>query len=137
MSDPIRHIPAGQGATFDWANDTVRVLSPSALTDGGLTVVQDTLKPGFLLACHHHQKMIEVPHSGRPSHVRVGTTRRSRPRSATPSTLRPGTRHAVSSPEGARIITIFSPRRIRSLPGRREGPGRAPLRDRLRLRRPR
>ena len=44
-----RIIPAGGGDNYDWANDHVYVKAPLEVSDGRVTLVKDTLKPGFLL----------------------------------------------------------------------------------------
>jgi quercetin dioxygenase-like cupin family protein len=100
--------PGGAGATFDWANDTVRVLSPAALTNGDLTVAQDTLKPGFL-PTRHHEKMTEVFYvlAGQVTFAFDDETITAQ--AGDTVNVVPGTRHEVSAAAGARIITIFSP----------------------------
>lgn len=55
-----RIIPAGGGDNYDWANDHVYVKAPLEVSDGRVTLVEDTLKPGFLLARHHHRTMLEI-----------------------------------------------------------------------------
>src|SRR5450755_4437715 len=60
MSDSARHVTAVRGQLFDWANDTVRVVSPAELTGGDVTVVEDTLKSGFFLSRHHHERTTEI-----------------------------------------------------------------------------
>jgi len=109
MSDSARHVTAVQGQLFDWANDTVRVVSPAELTGGDVTVVEDTLKPGFFLSRHHHERTTEIffildgsvdfAFEDETFTARVGDT----------VNISPGTRHEVSAPDGARIITVFSP----------------------------
>jgi quercetin dioxygenase-like cupin family protein len=109
MSSSVRHLSAVQGQQFDWANDSVRILSPADLTSGNVTVVEDTLKPGFFLARHHHEKTTEIffvvdgtvhfAFDDETFIARVGDT----------VNVSPGIRHEVSAPQGARIITIFSP----------------------------
>jgi len=109
MTAPSRQIPAGRGTQFDWANDSVRVLSPAHLTHGATTVVEDTLKPGFFLARHHHKEATEV------FFVLEGSVNfRLDDQSLTAGVgdtvnITPPPRHEVSAPDGARIITIFSP----------------------------
>jgi quercetin dioxygenase-like cupin family protein len=109
MTAPSRQIPAGRGTQFDWANDSVRVLSPAHLTHGATTVVEYTLKPGFFLARHHHKEATEV------FFVLEGSVNfRLDDQSLTAGVgdtvnITPPTRHEVSAPDGARIITIFSP----------------------------
>jgi len=55
-----RFVPAGGGEDYDWTNDHVYVKAPFEVSDGRVTLVEDTLKPGFFLARHHHRLMVEV-----------------------------------------------------------------------------
>jgi hypothetical protein len=50
-------IEAGGGQDYDWANDHICVKTTCDHADGRITMVEDTLKPGFRLACHYHKKM--------------------------------------------------------------------------------
>ena len=109
MSTSFRHVGPAQGQQFDWANDSVRVLTPAELTSGNVTVVEDTLKPGFFRARHHNDRTTEIFYilEGRVHFefddesftAHVGDT----------VNVSPGIRHEVSAPDGARIITTFSP----------------------------
>jgi quercetin dioxygenase-like cupin family protein len=102
-------IRPGEGASYDWAKDHVVVKSRLELSEGRLTLVEDRLKPGFLLARHHHKKMIEV------FYVLDGTVEfifdDERVEATTGTTLNvpPGVWHEVKSPNGAKLLTIFSP----------------------------
>jgi quercetin dioxygenase-like cupin family protein len=99
----------GEGRTYDWAKDHVRVLCSVGLSEGKVTLVEDRLKPGFSLARHHHKKMIEVFYvlggavefafDGETVLCETGTT----------ISVPPGVRHAVVSPGGAELLTIFCP----------------------------
>lgn len=102
-------LPPGGGMSYDWSLDHVFVKTPDALTDGRVTLVEDTLKPGFLLSRHLHRQMVEIFYilEGRASFVFDDET----------SVVTPGTTiivpqhvwHAVSSPEGCKLLTIFTP----------------------------
>ncbi len=99
----------GQGKSYDWSKDHVVVKSTLDLSDGRLTLVEDRLKPGFVLARHHHKKMIEI------FYVLDGAvefTFDDEKVLATPGTtlnVPPDVWHEVRSPEGAKLLTIFSP----------------------------
>jgi quercetin dioxygenase-like cupin family protein len=102
-------IPPGQGKSYDWAKDHVCVKSTLDLSGGRLTLVEDRLKPGFFLARHHHKKMIEI------FYVLEGVVEFAfddEAVAATPGTtlnVPPDVWHEVRSPEGAKLLTIFSP----------------------------
>jgi quercetin dioxygenase-like cupin family protein len=99
----------GQGKSYDWSKDHVFVKSTLDLSDGRLTLVEDTLKPGFFLARHHHRKMIEI------FYVLDGEVEFAFDDErvvATPGTtlnVPPGVWHEVTSAGGAKLLTIFSP----------------------------
>jgi quercetin dioxygenase-like cupin family protein len=99
----------GQGKSYDWSSDQVHVKSTLDLSDGRLTLVEDTLKPGFRLARHHHKKMIEI------FYVLAGSVEfrfDDETVIATPGTtlnVPPGIHHEVQCPDGAKLLTIFSP----------------------------
>jgi quercetin dioxygenase-like cupin family protein len=99
----------GQGKSYDWSSDQVHVKSTLDLSDGRLTLVEDTLKPGFRLARHHHKKMIEI------FYVLAGSVEfrfDDETVIATPGTtlnVPPGIHHEVQCPGGAKLLTIFSP----------------------------
>ncbi len=104
-----RIVLPGQGKSFDWSKDHMVVKSAVDLSDGRLTLVEDRLKPGFFLARHHHKKMIEIFYildgsvefkfDDETVVVTPGTT----------VNVPPDVWHEVKSPEGARLLTIFSP----------------------------
>ncbi len=104
-----RIVLPGQGKSYDWSKDHVVVKSTLDLSDGRLTLVEDRLKPGFFLARHHHKKMIEI------FYVLDGFVEFAfddETVAATPGTtlnVPPDVWHAVRSPEGAKLLTIFSP----------------------------
>jgi len=53
-------IESGGGPDYDWANDHIYVKTTCDYADGRVTVVEDTLKPGFRLARHYHRNMTEI-----------------------------------------------------------------------------
>ncbi len=104
-----RILRPGEGTSYDWSKDHVTVKSTLDLSDGRLTLVEDRLKPGFFLARHHHKKMIEIFYvlegevefafDDETVQATVGTT----------LNVPPDVWHAVKSPRGAKLLTIFSP----------------------------
>lgn len=53
-------IRKGEGDNFPYAQDHCFIKLSSHHTNGELSFVEDTLKPGFYLARHHHKIMTEV-----------------------------------------------------------------------------
>ncbi len=104
-----RMIPAGGGDDFDWAQDHVFVKAPFEASDGRVTLVEDTLKPGFVLARHHHRSMVEIFYILDGS---VSFTYDDEQVDATAGAtviVPPRVWHGVASAQGARLLTVFSP----------------------------
>ncbi len=79
------------------------------VTDGRVTVVEDTLKPGFHLARHHHRSMVEI------FYVLEGEIRFAFDDElvvATPGmtiNIPQNVWHDVSSEGGGKLLTVFTP----------------------------
>jgi quercetin dioxygenase-like cupin family protein len=99
----------GKGKSYAWAKDHVLVKSTLDLSDGRLTLVEDTLKPGFFLARHHHKKMIEIFYVLEGSVEFVFDDERIEAKPGTTLNVPPDVWHEVKSPAGAKLLTIFSP----------------------------
>jgi len=102
-------LPPGAGTEYRWSLDQVVVKAPAALTDGRVTVVEDTLEAGFHLSRHVHRSMVEIFYilDGVVDFVFDDETV-----AATPGTavlVPPDVWHAVRCADGARLLTVFSP----------------------------
>lgn len=102
-------VRAGEGPDYDWAQDHLTVKTPLELTEGRVTVVEDTLKPMFHLPRHYHRSMVEIFYilEGEVTFDFADETMVAGP--GTTVTVPPETRHEVTCPAGARLITIFTP----------------------------
>ncbi len=102
-------VPAGAGIDYDWANDHVLVKVPLEVSEGRVTLVEDTLKPGFDLARHHHRSMVEIffildgvvtfEFDDETTNATVGST------VIVPQDIW----HHVTCPNGGRLLTVFTP----------------------------
>ncbi len=99
----------GHGKSYEWSKDHVLVKTSVDLTDGRLTLVEDTLKPGFALARHHHKRMTEIFYVLDGGVEFVFDDERVNARPGTVINVPSNVWHEVKSPQGARLITIFSP----------------------------
>ncbi len=99
----------GHGKSYQWSKDHVLVKASVDLTDGRLTLVEDTLKPGFALARHYHKRMTEIFYILDGSVEFVFDDERVDARPGTVINVPSNVWHEVKSPEGARLLTIFSP----------------------------
>lgn len=102
-------IPAGQGKDYDWSKDHIYVKTHQSLTEGRVTVVEDTLKPGFHLPRHYHKVMIEIFYilEGEVEFIFDDVTVKASP--GMTLNVPPNTWHEVTCPNGGKLITIFSP----------------------------
>jgi len=104
-------VPAGKGEDYDWSNDHVYVKTTVELTQGRVTVVEDTLKPGFHLARHYHKKMTEIFYV-LDGEVAFEFDDEPAPTLATAGVvinIPPRIWHQVTSAKGAKLITVFTP----------------------------
>ena len=102
-------IESGGGPDYAWTNDHIYVKTTCDHADGRVTVVEDTLKPGFHLAHHYHKKMTEIFYilEGQVT-FNFNDERVVASRGMTIN-IPPHVIHEVISKEGARLITVFSP----------------------------
>ena len=102
-------IEAGGGPDYDWSNDHIYVKTPADVSGGQITVVEDTLKPGFHLARHYHKRMTEVFYI-LEGEVVIEFDKETI--TATPGTtvnVPPSVMHEITCSKGAKLITVFSP----------------------------
>lgn len=109
MTNDQQVVGRGEGTSYDWGNDNIVVKTPATLTNGAVTVVEDTLKPGFHLARHQHKLMTEIFYIldgavqfAFDDHTVIATVGMT-------INVSPGVHHEVSCPEGGRLITAFTP----------------------------
>ncbi len=102
-------IAANDGQNYDWANDHIYVKTPLELTEGRVTLVEDTLKPGFHLARHYHKIMTEVFYilEGNVTFQFDDETIIATP--GMTINIPPNIWHDVSCPQGGKLLTIFTP----------------------------
>jgi quercetin dioxygenase-like cupin family protein len=99
----------GQGQDYDWSNDHIFVKTAAALTNGRVTLVEDTLKPGFYLPRHYHKEMTEIFYilDGEIEFKFEDETVRAT--SGMTINVPPMIRHDVKCRNGGKLLTIFSP----------------------------
>ena len=99
----------GEGKIYNWSQDRMSIKSTLDLSDGRVTLAEDQLKPGFLLARHHHRKMIEIFYilEGEVKFAFDDEVVVCPP--GTTINVPPNVHHEVTSAAGARMLTILSP----------------------------
>ncbi|MEM9076348.1 MAG: cupin domain-containing protein [Bacteroidota bacterium] len=100
-------IRKGEGKNYNYSQDHCFVKLSSDHTNGGLSFVEDTLKPGFHLARHHHKIMTEVFYilEGEVEFTFDDTTIIAEPGDTV--TVPPNVWHAASCKNGGKMLTIF------------------------------
>ncbi|MGY3792574.1 cupin domain-containing protein [uncultured Aquimarina sp.] len=97
----------GQGENYNYSQDHCFIKLSSDTTNGELCFVEDTLKPGFYLARHHHKIMTEVFYilEGEVELIFDDETVIAKPGDTI--TVPPNVWHAASCKEGGKMLTIF------------------------------
>jgi quercetin dioxygenase-like cupin family protein len=99
----------GEGLHYDWTNDHIVVKTELGITDGRVTVVEDTLKPGFHLPRHHHRRTVEIFYVLDGEFTVIFDDETVVATAGTTLNVPTGVWHEASSPDGAKLITVFSP----------------------------
>jgi quercetin dioxygenase-like cupin family protein len=102
-------IRPGEGSHYDWTQDHIVVKTELAVTDGRVTVVEDTLKPGFHLPRHHHRRTVEIFYVLDGEFTLVFDDETVVATAGTTVNVPTGVWHEASSPDGAKLITVFTP----------------------------
>ncbi len=97
----------GQGENYNYSQDHCFIKLSSDRTQGELCFVEDTLKPGFYLARHHHKIMTEVFYilEGNVELIFDDETIVATPGDTV--TVPPNVWHAASCKNGGKMLTIF------------------------------
>lgn len=103
----FQFIPNGTGEDYDYSQDHCYVKLSSHDTKGELSMVEDTLKPGFYLARHHHKIMTEIFYilEGEVELIFDDQTIVGKPGDTI--TVPPNVWHAASCKAGGKMLTIF------------------------------
>jgi quercetin dioxygenase-like cupin family protein len=98
-----------KGIEYEWSSDHIFVKTVGTLAEGRVSMVEDTMKPGFHLGRHHHKKMTEIFYilegeltlnfDDEAVVVSAGTT----------INIPPNVWHEAKSENGAKMLSVFSP----------------------------
>ncbi len=99
----------GTGTDYDWTNDHIYIKMVGAFSEGRVSLVEDTLKPGFHLARHYHKKMTELFYilEGEMTVIFDDETVVATP--GTTINVPPNVWHEAISENGAKMLSLFSP----------------------------
>lgn len=97
----------GEGENYNYSQDHCFIKLSSNRTNGELSFVEDTLKPGFYLARHHHKIMTEVFYilEGEVELIFDDESITAGPGDTV--TVPPNVWHAAKCVEGGKMLTIF------------------------------
>lgn len=100
-------IKNGEGENYNYSQDHCFIKLSSHHTQGELSFVEDTLKPGFYLVRHHHKIMTEIFYilEGEVSLIFDDQTVVAKPGDTV--TVPPNVWHAASCKNGGKMLTIF------------------------------
>ncbi|CAF1012309.1 unnamed protein product [Didymodactylos carnosus] len=106
-NQPFSWVKNGEGQHYGWSQDSLFVKVPSSTTNGELSIVEDTLKPNFFLARHHHKIMTEIFYvvEGQVEFIFDNQTIMSN--KGDTIVVPPNTWHAAKCEKGGKMLTIF------------------------------
>ncbi|NND71545.1 MAG: cupin domain-containing protein [Rhodothermales bacterium] len=106
--DTFQQINSGEGRDYDYSQDHCFVKLSSNDTNGTLSIVEDTLKPGFFLPRHHHKIMTEVFYILEGEVEFVFDDETVLARTGDTVTIPPHMWHAARCERGGKMLTIFN-----------------------------
>lgn len=100
-------IKNGEGENYDYSQDHCFIKLSSRHTNGELCFVEDTLKPGFYLARHHHKIMTEVFYIIEGEVALIFDDETVVAKAGDTVTVPPNVWHAAKCEKGGKMLTIF------------------------------
>lgn len=97
----------GEGDNYNYAQDHCFIKLSSRHTNGELSFVEDTLKPGFYLARHHHKIMTEVFYILEGEVELIFDDETIVAKAGDTITVPPNVWHAARCTDGGKMLTIF------------------------------
>ena len=102
-------IRPGEGIEYEWSSDHIFVKTIGEITDGRVSMVEDTIKPGFHLARHHHKKMVEVFYILDGELTLIFDDETVVATAGTTVNVPQNVWHEAKSENGAKMLSLFSP----------------------------
>jgi len=100
-------IRKGEGENYNYSQDHCFVKLSSRDTKGELCLIEDTLKPGFHLARHHHKIMTEVFYMLVGELELIFDDETIMLREGDTITVPPNVWHEANCKDGGKMLTIF------------------------------
>ncbi len=102
-------IPPGKGIEYEWSSDHIFVKTIGRFSERRVSMVEDTLKPGFHLGRHHHKKMTEIFYVLEGEVTLIFDNETIVAAAGTTVNVPPNIWHEAKSENGARMLSVFSP----------------------------
>lgn len=102
-------IQPGEGIEYEWSSDHIFVKTIGNLADGRVSMVEDTMKPGFHLGRHHHKQMTEIFYILEGELTLIFDDETVVASAGTTINIPPNVWHEAKSENGAKMLSIFSP----------------------------
>ena len=102
-------IQPGEGIEYKWSSDHIFVKTVGKLAEGRVSMVEDTMNPGFHLARHHHKQMTEVFYVLEGEITLIFDDETVVASVGTTINIPPNVWHEAKSENGAKMLSIFSP----------------------------
>lgn len=103
----INYIKNGTGENYNYSQDHCYIKVSSRDTNGKLCIIEDTLKPGFHLARHHHKIMTEVFYMLEGEMELIFDDETILLREGDTITVPPNVWHEALCKDGGKMLTIF------------------------------
>lgn len=100
-------IRQGEGENYNYSQDHCFIKLSSRHTNGELCIIEDSIKPGFHLARHHHKIMTEVFYMLVGELELVFDDETIILREGDTITVPPNVWHEAKSVDGGKMLTIF------------------------------
>lgn len=97
----------GEGENYNYSQDHCFIKLSSKHTNGELSFVEDTLKPGFYLGRHHHKIMTEVFYILEGEVELIFDDETIVAKAGDTITVPPNVWHAARCEKGGKMLTIF------------------------------
>ncbi len=107
MMKNFQYIKNQEGKDYDYSQDHCYVKLSSHDTNGELSIVEDTLKPGFYLPRHHHKIMTEVFYVFEGEVELIFDNETITAKKGDTITVPPNVWHAAKCEAGGKMLTIF------------------------------
>lgn len=102
-------IQSGKGIDYEWSSDHIFVKTFGKLSEGRVSMVEDTLKPGFHLGRHYHKEMTEIFYILEGEVTLISDDETVAASAGTTINVPPNVWHEAKSENGATMFSVFSP----------------------------